>query len=102
MTDKEMARKYLKDSSDYYDPREPLTERKMLQMCMDCIEIGYNKAKEEVKDKEIRTDNTETLKNALNRIAELEEKIDKIKNYLAYDIPHELMNEAVNKIWYMI
>lgn len=30
--------KYLKDSSDYYDPREPLTERKLLQMWLDCAE----------------------------------------------------------------
>ena len=54
------------------------------------------------KVEEIRTDNKETLKNALGRIAELEEKIDKIRNYLAYDIPHELINEATNKIWHMI
>lgn len=38
----------------------------------------------------------------LEYIAELEEKINKIRNYLAYDIPHELMNEATNKIWRMI
>jgi len=36
------------------------------------------------------------------RIAELESKISKIRNYLAYKIPHELMNEATNKIWHMI
>lgn len=30
--------KYLKDSADYYDPREPLTERKLLQMWLDCAE----------------------------------------------------------------
>ena len=30
--------KYLKDSSDYYDPREPLTERKLLQLWLDCAE----------------------------------------------------------------
>lgn len=51
MTNEEMARKYLKDSTDYYDPREPLTERKMLQMCMDCIELGYSKANEWHKQK---------------------------------------------------
>ena len=45
MFEKEI-RKYLKDSTDYYDPREPLTERKVLQMCMDCAELGYNKANE--------------------------------------------------------
>lgn len=48
MFEKEI-RNYLKDSTDYYDPREPLTERKVLQMCMDCAELGYNKAKEEGK-----------------------------------------------------
>ena len=36
------------------------------------------------------------------RIEELEKKIKKIRNYLAYDIPHELMNKATNKIWYMV
>ena len=34
--------------------------------------------------------------------AELKAKLDEIKNYLTYDIPHELMNEATNKIWKMI
>lgn len=33
---------------------------------------------------------------------ELKEKLEKIRNYLANDIPHELINEATNKIWKMI
>lgn len=33
---------------------------------------------------------------------ELKVKLDEIKNYLANDIPHELMNEATNKIWRMV
>ena len=48
-------------------------------------------------------------KSAVERIAELEKenaelkaKLLKIENYLANDIPHELMNEATNKIWRMI
>jgi len=60
-------------------------------------------------DEEIRTDNTETLKNAMERIAELEKenaelrnKLEGVKNYLAYSIPHGLINEATNKIWHMI
>lgn len=36
------------------------------------------------------------------RIAELEKKIKKIRDYLAYKIPCELMNEATNKIWNMV
>lgn len=96
----------------------------------DCV--NHDKWKE-LKVEEIRTDNTETLKNALERIAELEKenaelkkriewldmaidcdipvadkiaelekKIENIRNYLAYNIPHELINEATNKIWHMI
>jgi hypothetical protein len=60
-------------------------------------------------DEEIRTDNTETLVNALERIAELEKenaelrnKLEGVKTYLAYGIPHKLMNEATNKIWHML
>ena len=52
---------------------------------------------------------TEKLWNERNRLKELEKenaelkaKLDGIRNYLAYDIPHELMNEATNKIWKMI
>lgn len=47
MFEKEV-KKYLEDSIDYYDPREPFTSRKVLQMCMDCAELGYNKAMDEV------------------------------------------------------
>ena len=36
------------------------------------------------------------------RIEELEKKIKKIRDYLAYKIPCELMNEATNKIWNMV
>ena len=36
------------------------------------------------------------------RIADLEKKIKKIRDYLAYKIPCELMNEATNKIWNMV
>ena len=45
--------------------------------------------------------NAEMLKR-FNRLTELESKFSKIKKYLAYKIPHELMNEATNKIWHMI
>lgn len=36
------------------------------------------------------------------RIEELEKKIKKIRDYLAYKIPRELMNDATNKIWNMV
>ena len=38
----------------------------------------------------------------LKENAELKSKIAKIKDYLAYKLPHELMNEATSKIWHMI
>lgn len=33
---------------------------------------------------------------------QLQTKLNKISDYLANDIPHELMNEATNKIWRML
>ena len=52
----------------------------------DGAEFGYNKANEELEKEN----------------AELKVKLDEIRNYLTYDIPHELMNEATNKIWRMV
>ena len=55
------------------------------------------------------SDLVDMLREKDRRITELEKeneglkvKLDEIKNYLANDIPHELMNEATNKIWKMI
>ena len=45
--------------------------------------------------------NAEMLKR-FNRLVELEKKIKRVEDYLAYKIPRELMNEATNKIWNMI
>ena len=36
------------------------------------------------------------------RIADLEAQIEKVKHYLDYDIPHDLINEATTKIWRML
>ena len=36
------------------------------------------------------------------RIKELEAQIEKVKHYLDYDIPHDLINEATTKIWRML
>ena len=50
----------------------------------------------------VRTDNTKTLYNALNKIAELEAQIENIRYYLDNEIPHDLINEATTKIWRML
>lgn len=42
--------KYMKDSEDYYDNREPITERKLYQLWKDGAEFGYNKGKNEAKE----------------------------------------------------
>lgn len=44
----------------------------------------------------------EDVKAIAKENAELKAKLDEIRNYLTYDIPHELMNEATNKIWRMV
>ena len=36
------------------------------------------------------------------KIKELEAQIEKVKHYLDYDIPHNLINEATTKIWRML
>ena len=41
--------KYMKDSEDYYDDREPMTVRKLYQLWKDGAEIGYCEGKEEAK-----------------------------------------------------
>lgn len=40
-----------------------------------------------------------TCQENLENMIEAKRKLNEIKNYLGYDIPHELMNEATNKIW---
>lgn len=42
------------------------------------------------------------IKDKKVRIAELEAQIEKVKHYLDYDIPHDLINEATTKIWRML
>lgn len=62
--------------------------------------VQFLKEEEKIADEEVRSDCVET--NLLKRIVELNEKINKIREYLAYDIPLELINEATIKIMRMI
>ena len=61
MFEKEDFEKYMKDNEDYYDNREPMTERKLYQLWKDGAEFGYNKANEwhYVKDGDLPKDRTE-------------------------------------------
>lgn len=54
----------------------------------------YNQAYVDKQQKRI-----ETLK---RENAEMKGKLEKIKNYLAYEIPHELINEATTIIYKMV
>ena len=75
MTKEELEKdfyKYLKDSSDYYDPREPLTERKLLQMWLDCAE-PREKQIAELEKKLTEKVTLESLDVVSRKIAELEE-----------------------------
>ena len=68
---KQEFEKYLKDSTDYYDPREPLTERKLLQMWLDCAEPR------EKRIAELKAYNEKLLDGDIekhNKIAELKEQ----------------------------
>lgn len=63
MFEKEDFDKYMKDSEDYYDNREPMTERKLYQLWKDGAEFGYNKANEwhYVKDGDLPKDEKDML-----------------------------------------
>ena len=93
MTKEELRKefeKYLKDSSDYYDPREPLTERKLLQMWLDCAEPREKRIAELEKENEMfkkaieiiaqqRDERDADISILENRIEELEAQIEGMK-----------------------
>lgn len=54
-----------------------------------------NELKKEIEQLKTCQTNTEGENNAST-------KLNEIKNYLGYEIPHELINEATNKIWRML
>ena len=79
MTKEELRKefeKYLKDSSDYYDPREPLTERKLLQMWLDCAEPREKYIAELT---EQNTSLLTSVENLNKSVQELEAQIEKMK-----------------------
>ena len=76
----------LNQDCNYFSDEERIIAKSAFK---DGAEFGYNKA-------------FKTIAELEKENAELKEKLDKIRNYLANDIPHELMNEATNKIWKMI
>ena len=44
--------KYLNDSRDYYSDKEPMTDRKLLQLWLDCAEPREKRIKELEKENE--------------------------------------------------
>ena len=44
--------KYLNDSRDYYSDKEPMTDRKLLQLWLDCAEPRERRIKELEKENE--------------------------------------------------
>ena len=70
----------------------------------DLIIAEQNKSKEEILKAvaKVKSDYHELCKLKDMRIAKLEEQIEKVKHYLDYDIPHDLINEATTKIWRML
>ena len=79
--------KYLKDSSDYYDPREPLTERKLLQMWLDCAEPREKR----IEELEAQIEKMKCCINELVHLGEFDEYTD--EEYLNYQV-HEALKNA--------
>lgn len=49
---KDEFEKYLNDSRDYYSDKEPMTDRKLLQLWLDCAEPRERRIKELEKENE--------------------------------------------------
>ncbi len=66
MTDEEKAKKYFEDSKDYYDLREPITDRELRQIYLDGLEEGR---------KEVRVHET----TCVNRLHHVEKENEELK-----------------------
>lgn len=98
MTKEELKKefeKYLKDSADYYDPREPFTDRKLLQLWLDCAEprekriadlenklanVSYQLEGREVELKELQEKFDKRLKRHCNTIRSLVDELERKQN----------------------
>lgn len=49
---KDEFKKYLNDSGDYYSDKEPITDRKLLQLWLDCAEPREKRIQELEKENE--------------------------------------------------
>ena len=108
MTDEEIAEEYAKglcktctfDTCRHSIIQTCAIKESIKQAYKDGAEFGYNKAKEEMQEQglALQSDMDKTIEQNI----QLKKQIDKIRNYLANDIPHELINEATNKIWKMV
>lgn len=69
------------------------------------IEIHARQERRAIRISEIlwkAVDELERITELEKENTELQNKLKDVKNYLAYDIPHGLINEATNKIWHML
>ena len=74
---KQQFYKYIKDHEDYFDPREPWTERIILQIWLDCAEPREKR----IADLEEQLANADyQLEGRDNEIRELEAQIKKMQN----------------------
>ena len=81
MTDEEKSKNYFEASKDYYDSREPITDRKLRQIYLDGLAEGRKElAKENAElKKQIKIDE-EIIIGEQQEINELQKKIEKMKN----------------------
>ena len=92
---------YKKGALDSAEPRE-----KQIQIDAEQIR-ALQKQNGELTDELTKKANTnhqliEQMAELNERCSELEAQIEKVKHYLDYDIPHDLINEATTKIWRML
>ena len=97
---KEIAENYVNESwRSYLDLDE-------VDLVMAGIGVGKIIASEQEKQIQIDAEQIRALQKQngelTDKVKELEAQVEKVKHYLDYDIPHDLINEATTKIWRML
>ena len=83
--------------------KDYITELEQQIEKMKCYQAYVDKQEKRIAELEDKLANADyQLEGRDIKIKELEAQIEKVKHYLDYDIPHDLINEATTKIWRML
>ena len=97
---KDEFQKYLNDSRDYYSDKEPITDRKLLQLWLDCAEPREKRIQELEKENNLLKEQMKKLRQYM--INTFEEMVTKEENMIEVDnLRDEVRNldKSVKSCW---